>query len=601
MTTTSLRHLVRHLRRATGATHFDESADAELLERFRADGDTQAFEAIVRRHGAGVLSACRKVLASEADVEDAFQATFLVLFQHARTIRSRQSLGGWLTGVAHRVALKAYAGSMRRQRLEQRKKLDKAAEPDLSWREACVILHEELDRLADTYRLPLLLCYLEGKSRDEAAQQLGCRLNVLRGRLERGRDRLRTRLTKRGVTLSAGLLTAVAGSVATAAPPDRWLLATLGAACTGQVPPRVAALLRGVTATAGVSKVKLCAALVILTGLISGGIGYSLLGAVPSPAAPAQAPLLASARPTETEAEADDRPTKVAGRVVGPDGNALVGAGLFAPVLKKNPPTSRDDIRVEQIGVTEADGHFEVTIKKPFFPNRQYLVAHAAGFGVDWLELDLSKPGTDNVTLKLVKDQPITGSILDTEGKALAGVSVSVGAILVPENEKLDDYLAGWKKNWREVAYTPKKRLYLTLDDIVGKAVTDAKGQFTLGGAGVERIVQVAVQGRGVAQSTPYVLTRKGLDAKPYNEAALASYPAEFRIKGQQPILYGPEASMVVEAGRTVEGVVKDAATSKPIAAVRVGAIFGFGDGAQGVTAADGRYRLEGLPQEKRY
>jgi RNA polymerase sigma factor (sigma-70 family) len=604
MTTTSLRHLVRHLRRTTGARHFDESDDAELLDRFRAGGDTEAFEAIVRRHGAGVLSACRKVLPSEADVEDAFQATFLVLFQHARTIRSRQSLGGWLTGVAHRVALKAYAGSMRRQRVEQRKKLDPAAEPDFSWREACAILHEELDRLADTYRLPLLLCYLEGKSRDEAAQQLGCKLNVLRGRLERGRDRLRLRLTKRGVTLSAGLLSAVAGSAVAAAPPERWLLATLDAASSGQVPPTVAALLRSATSTWGVSKAKLGVALVMLTGLVSGSIGYSMLGAPPSPATTPQAPLATAARPAEAEAEAeaDDTPVKIAGRVVNPEGGPVAGAKLFGPFLKKNPPTSKDDIGVEQLGVTDADGRFEVAIKKPFLPFRHYLVAHAAGFGVDWLELE--KRNAENVMLKLVKDQAITGSIVDTEGKAQSGLSVSVMGILVPEDDKLDDYLAGWKKSWREAASTPKKRLYLPLDGIVGTAVTDKNGQFKLSGVGVERIVQVSIQGRGVAQATPYVLTRKGLDPKPYNEAALAALaalPPEFRRKGQQPVLYGPEASLVIEAGKAIEGVVKDQATGKPMAGVRVGAIVGFGDGAYGVTAADGHYRLQGLPQEKQY
>src|SRR5205807_425229 len=100
-----------------------------------------------------------------ADVEDAFQATFVVLFKSARTIRRQQALGGWLTGVAHRVALKALAAATRRQRVEQRQKPTTAEAPDLSWHEACAILHEELDRLPDKYRLPLLLCYLEGKSR----------------------------------------------------------------------------------------------------------------------------------------------------------------------------------------------------------------------------------------------------------------------------------------------------------------------------------------------------------------------------------------------------------------------------------------------------
>src|SRR5207302_9853519 len=127
----------------------------------------------------------------------------------AKSIRNRQALGGWLTGVAHRVALKALTAANRRQRAEQRCPPGATEMPDLSWHEACAILHEELDRLPDTYRLPLILCYLDGKSRDETAQQLGVNTEVLRGRLDRGRERLRRRLTKRRAALSAGLLAAL--------------------------------------------------------------------------------------------------------------------------------------------------------------------------------------------------------------------------------------------------------------------------------------------------------------------------------------------------------------------------------------------------------
>src|SRR5262249_36615770 len=158
------------------------------------------------------LAACHKVLADAADVDDAFQATFVVLLRTSRSIRKGQSLGGWLFGVAHRIALQAKARAARRTRAEARKTPEGAQEPDLSWREACAILHEELDRLPDRYRLPLLLCYLEGKTRDQAAQELGVKTDTVRGRLERGRNTLRARLTERGVTLSAGLLAALASS-----------------------------------------------------------------------------------------------------------------------------------------------------------------------------------------------------------------------------------------------------------------------------------------------------------------------------------------------------------------------------------------------------
>jgi hypothetical protein len=146
------------------------------------------------------------------------------------------------------------------------------------------------------------------------------------------------------------------------------------------------------------------------------------------------------------------------------------------------------------------------------------------------------------------------------------------------------------------------KRIYLPLpDSITGAKTTDKDGRFKLTGAGAERIVFLAVQGKGIAQATPWVLTRAGLDPKPYNEATLAQMTGEFRRKGDVPVLYGPEATVVVETGRVVEGVVKDIATGKPLAGVWVSVIFGFGDGVYAVTDKDGKYKLKGLPQQKSY
>ena len=139
-----------------------------------------------------MLSACRRVLADPADVDDAFQAAFLVFLRDAHTVRRGQAVGAWLYGVAHRIALRARAARRRRGEVEAAAP-DRGPDspPDLSWREACAILHEELDRLPDKYRLPLLLCYLEGLPRDEAAGRLRLSLNAIRNRLERGRSRLR--------------------------------------------------------------------------------------------------------------------------------------------------------------------------------------------------------------------------------------------------------------------------------------------------------------------------------------------------------------------------------------------------------------------------
>jgi RNA polymerase sigma factor (sigma-70 family) len=173
-----------------------ELTDRQLLERFLDRQDEGAFAALVRRHERLVQSAVAKVLTDANDIEDAFQATFLVLVRKAKAVKWQAGLGTWLYAVAHRIAVHARAEAHQRRCREEatgRSQSEAAnAAPDLSWREACLLLHEELDRLPDKFRLPLLLCYLEGKSRDEAAAQLGLTVATVKGRLERGRKRART-------------------------------------------------------------------------------------------------------------------------------------------------------------------------------------------------------------------------------------------------------------------------------------------------------------------------------------------------------------------------------------------------------------------------
>src|SRR5262245_12044015 len=187
------------------ATHFDRlvagvrqalepapRSDRELLDQFTQPRDSTAFETLVRRHGPQVLATCRKVLPG-ADADDAFQATFLALARDARRVRT--AVGGWLVVVAHRVAVRLRAAERRRQSVEARHQRP-TDDRDPSWRDACAILHQELDGLPEVYRRPLVLCYLRGLTRDEAARELGCTVGVLKGNLERGRSRLRTRLSR---------------------------------------------------------------------------------------------------------------------------------------------------------------------------------------------------------------------------------------------------------------------------------------------------------------------------------------------------------------------------------------------------------------------
>jgi polysaccharide biosynthesis/export protein len=192
-----------HLGSAAGA----EQTDAELLERFTRAQDGRAFALLVERHGPLVWSVCRRVLGGAQDAEDAFQATFLVLVRRAGSLQNPELLGSWLYGVASRTARKARAQADRRRRQErQATPVATESEPtnDLAWRELRAALDEELEGLPEKYRLPLIMCYLQGLTNEEAAQRLGWPSGSMSYRLARGREMLRERMERRRRNAPAG-------------------------------------------------------------------------------------------------------------------------------------------------------------------------------------------------------------------------------------------------------------------------------------------------------------------------------------------------------------------------------------------------------------
>jgi C-terminal peptidase prc len=208
MSDTPVALALRHLRRLVDGS--DRLEDHELIERFVIRREEAAFEALLRRHGPLVLGVCQRLLSDRHDVEDAFQATFLVLVRRAGSIRKLESVSAWLYGVAYRIARKTRNQTARRRRCEARARQCSAASrlDEITGRELYAVLDEELTRLPADFRAALILCYLEGKTRAEAARQLGWTLGTLKRRLEQARTRLHARLTRRGMAPSFALFAA---------------------------------------------------------------------------------------------------------------------------------------------------------------------------------------------------------------------------------------------------------------------------------------------------------------------------------------------------------------------------------------------------------
>jgi RNA polymerase sigma factor (sigma-70 family) len=288
MSTGPLSRFLGHFRRrvALGA---DEQTDGQLLQRFAQGRDEGAFAALVRRHGPLVLGVCRRLLRDPNDADDAFQAAFLVLARKAGSIGDPGRLANWLYGVAHRVARKARAEAARRRARQQPLTDVPAHEPDRAadGEDLRRVLDDEVQRLPDKFRAPLVLCYLQGKTREEAAAQLGWGPGAVKGMLERGREVLRARLTRRGLGPSAGALAGVLSGDALAAVPvalgDSTVKAALAfAAGPGAAAGNAAALAEGVLHAMWTTRMRAALAVVLVLGLAGAGAGVLAFGGRPA-------------------------------------------------------------------------------------------------------------------------------------------------------------------------------------------------------------------------------------------------------------------------------------------------------------------------------
>ncbi len=274
-------------RRRTSLQILHPLSDAHLLERFVSRQSEAAFAVLVERHGPLVQGVCRRVLQDAHDAEDAFQAAFLILARKAHTIHQHQSLPSWLYKVAYRIALRARSTIVRR-RTQERAAIQSAPPPspgEVLRRELGEVLDEEVQRLPEKYRAPVLLCYLQGRTNEEAAQQLSCPTGTVKIRLMRARDLLRKRLERRGVGLTLTALTALLlENTASAAVPAALVSATASAATTGGMSAPVAGLVKGTLTGMCLTKLKVAAALLltVLIGTTADGLSQRVAAAGPA-------------------------------------------------------------------------------------------------------------------------------------------------------------------------------------------------------------------------------------------------------------------------------------------------------------------------------
>jgi RNA polymerase sigma factor (sigma-70 family) len=344
---TQINEVVQQLRRAVLQQDGAGVSDGQLLGCFIENRDEAAVAALVRRHGPMVWGVCRRVLLDPHDAEDAFQATFLVLVRKAAAVRPREQVGNWLYGVARQTALKARA--MRTKRRARERQVAVMPEPEVAQHDLQhdlqLVLDQELGRLPEKYRVAIVLCDLEGKTRKEAARQLGVPEGTLAARVARARTLLARRLTRQGVVLSGGVLALVLSrQAALACVPTSVVSATVKAATlvaagraesVGVVPANVAALAEGVLKSMLLTKLRI--ATVAL--LAAGALVLSVTRNAPTAVATAAGSGKAREVPRERSAREEARTVQV--RITSPAGmtvSVLARAGQGPEVARIKAP-----------------------------------------------------------------------------------------------------------------------------------------------------------------------------------------------------------------------------------------------------------------------
>jgi RNA polymerase sigma factor (sigma-70 family) len=600
---------LRHIHRLFNEGLVTSLSDERLLERFVETRDEAAFAVLVERHGPMVLATCRALLKNDHDAEDAFQATFLVLARKASSVRGSSGLGGWLHRVAYRVALRAGATERRRRQREILPEEDiPVATTDSPLDELRPALHEEIERLPESYRIPVVLCFLEGLTREHVAVQLNLSEAGIRNRLTKALDLLKRRLTRRGLAPSVVALAALARESTAATVPASLVSATVrsavafaaGTAMTGTASVAVTELASQSLRTMCWTKLKVGSALLALMSVA--GVSAGLLAAGPSnenskksPAprsAVAQAPAPA-ANPQPVSKDKPGETFEIYGRVVDPSGRAVAGASvrpnLWAKAIGIDDPKSLET-------TSERDGLFVLrlpgSLPSSFYKSHGGLevVASAPGFGPGWTEVE-RQPG--EWTVRLVEDSAIEGRIIDLEGRPITDARIELVRITLPEPMSM----ARWLQEIKDRGLGQATWMALRMLPATGSTTTAADGRFRLTGIGRDRIATLRVSGPTIETTNLYALSCDGTEVH-----------ASFRQSAVPvPFVFHPRRfEIAVAPSQPIEGIVRDKDTGQPLSGVRIEAGIPESDKSSSAhvfatTDATGHYRITGLTKAPAY
>jgi RNA polymerase sigma factor (sigma-70 family) len=610
--------LLRHLRHLTATGLIHEVPDRELLLRFSQAQDEAAFTDLVRRHGPMVQGVCRRVLGHEQDAEDVFQSTFLVLARKAGSARWQESVGAWLYEVARRLACKARGQRERSLQCQppapSRSILDPLDEITLG--EAQRVLDEELSRLPRCYRAPLVLCHLEGATRDEASQQLGWALTTFRRRLKRGQELLRSRLARRGLDLSSAgtipFFTPASDSIISVgllrSTVQSALLSTN--AVSGRTGSSFAALLGGPLRLLLAPRALLALVLILTVGVIASVGALANRSTAEAAREPDTSIEQTTAKPAPEEVPPAAKKEKTArsryqGVVLDPQGKPLAGARLylfsvFDYTSKKWPkPTVR--------AVSGPDGRFDFTVDPSAFPDKwwytwAHVVAAADGYGLAWAEASKAEGGQD-LKLQVVEDDvSVQGRVLDLQGRPIRGVKVRILDLKAAAQSDLSALLAAVKEG-RDGTYVLERDFLVrslhqpeqAIPGLPEQVTTDADGRFRITGIGRERVLSVRFEAPTIETREARIVTRGGpaLQAPRYKNSP----------RDGMMTYYGATFTHPAAPTQAITGVVRDKDTGQPLAGVRIQSWQLAGHSMSGetfihtTTDTQGRYLLTGMPR----